>query len=89
MGPGIEIKGEEKYCIWPVQNKYAVLVEHTLQYYIAILFQILTNKININGTRWYLPVSNLKIHNTNIIILSYLLKPLKIEGLIIQMRKVT
>ena len=89
MGPCTEIKEEEKYCISSFQYKYDVWGERTLQYYIAMLFQILTNKIHINGTRWYLPVSYLKIHNTIIIILSYSLKPLKIEGLIIQIGKVT
>ena len=55
----------------------------------CMLFQILTNKIKINGTHWYLPVSYLKIHNTIIIILSNSLKPLKSEDCIIQIGKVT
>ena len=48
----------------------------TFKYNIAIIFQCLTNKINIDRTRWYLPVSYLNIHSTIIIILSNLLKPL-------------
>ena len=46
-------------------------------------------EIKINGTRWYLPLSYLKIHNTIIIILSNSLKPLKSEDCIIQIGKVT
>ena len=54
-----------------------------------MLFKFLSIKINIIGTSWYLPVSYLNIHNTKAIILSNLLKPLKVEGFIIQMGKVT
>ena len=45
VGPSREIKEEDKYCICPFQYKYAVWGEHTLQYYIAMLFQILKNNI--------------------------------------------
>ena len=58
-------------------------------YFIVYFSKFWSIKIKINGTRWYPPVSYLKIYNTIIIILSNSLKPLKIEGCIIQIGKVT
>ena len=73
-------------CSW---KKMCNPLSLSLKNFILWFSKFWSIELKTNGTRWYSPVSYLKMHNTIIIILSNSLKPLKIEGCIIQIGKVT